>query len=150
MVIIETPVKNIPPDILSGMNPPLQMTPFPPNPRLTCPDVPPEFSLQNSERSIYTLYAHMNTTPLVQAGEIVKNGQQIGEVGNTGNSGNPHLHFETRIGPSGAVFSSMGHYATKATPEEMANYCLWRISGNFVLLNPMNLFNSWLNTHPGS
>jgi murein DD-endopeptidase MepM/ murein hydrolase activator NlpD len=148
MVIVETPIRSIPADLLNAMNPPAVSTPFAPNPRLTCPTVEPEFSLENSEKSLYLLYAHMNQTPLVEEGQQVASGQQLGEVGNTGMSGNPHLHFETRIGPSGAVFASLGHYATSASPEEMANYCLWRISGYFVMLNPMNLFNGWLASHP--
>ncbi len=41
-----------------------------------------------------TLYAHMIRKPVVVAGQHVKAGQHIGNVGNTGNSFGNHLHFE--------------------------------------------------------
>ncbi|HYA97253.1 MAG TPA: M23 family metallopeptidase [Methylomirabilota bacterium] len=42
----------------------------------------------------FTMYAHLKRGSVkVKAGDMVKAGQQIGEVGNTGNSPIPHLHF---------------------------------------------------------
>ena len=66
--------------------------------------------------------------------------EAIGAVGTTGNSVNYHLHLEMRIGPSDAMFSSMAHYMNNATNEEMHNYCVWRVSGVFQMLDPMQLF----------
>lgn len=43
----------------------------------------------------YTIYAHM-TERMVEVGDNVVGGQQIGTVGSTGNSSGNHLHFEFR------------------------------------------------------
>lgn len=44
-----------------------------------------------------TLYAHMNSFPLVSVGQTVTKGQVIGYVGTTGNSTGNHLHLELRV-----------------------------------------------------
>jgi murein DD-endopeptidase MepM/ murein hydrolase activator NlpD len=44
------------------------------------------------------IYAHMSKVS-VKAGDLVKEGQQIGEIGSTGNSTGPHLHLEVRVSP---------------------------------------------------
>lgn len=44
-----------------------------------------------------TLYAHMRYAPLVNEGDVVTMGQQIGVVGTTGSSTGNHLHFEVWI-----------------------------------------------------
>ena len=52
-------------------------------------------------RSRYALYAHMQPGSIrVKAGDRVRRGQVIGQVGNTGNSIAPHLHFHVMDGPS--------------------------------------------------
>jgi len=33
----------------------------------------------------------------------------------------------------------MAHYTGSATLDELANYCLWRVSETFQLLDPMRL-----------
>lgn len=47
-------------------------------------------------RGITTRYGHMSAI-LVQAGEHVTRGQQIGRMGSTGRSTGTHLHYEVRI-----------------------------------------------------
>ena len=105
---------------------------------LTCPEIKSLPGNQIDERSLYLLYAHLKESADFQIGDLVSCGQIIGHIGNSGNSLNPHLHLEARIGPAGSVFESMSHYNTSASPEEMANYCLWRVSGQFSLADPMS------------
>jgi murein DD-endopeptidase MepM/ murein hydrolase activator NlpD len=49
-------------------------------------------------KGLRAIYAHMSKV-LVKAGDTVKEGQKIGEVGSTGNSTGPHLHLEVRVSP---------------------------------------------------
>ncbi len=43
-----------------------------------------------------TQYLHMLEPPMVEVGDDVTQGQQIGKIGSTGRSGAPHLHYEQR------------------------------------------------------
>jgi murein DD-endopeptidase MepM/ murein hydrolase activator NlpD len=101
-------------------------------------------------QSLYLLYAHMKEAPLVQLGKDVQCGQALGQVGNTpkGWSSDPHLHFETRIGPARVAFVGMDYYDTGATVDEMANYRRWRMSGEFTMLDPMLLLEYGLKGSP--
>jgi murein DD-endopeptidase MepM/ murein hydrolase activator NlpD len=47
-------------------------------------------------RGIKTRYLHLNKR-LVEVGDAVTKGQQIGELGNTGRSTGPHLHYEVFV-----------------------------------------------------
>ncbi len=48
--------------------------------------------------NVITHYCHMLRRPLVDVGDKVTAGQQIGVVGTSGHSSGPHLHFEVRLG----------------------------------------------------
>jgi murein DD-endopeptidase MepM/ murein hydrolase activator NlpD len=106
---------------------------------LTCPDGGAKLPLDKNRRSLYVLYAHLLQPPGLEPGEAVTCGQAIGLVGSSGNALNPHLHFETRVGPAGLRLESMAHYDASASAVEMSSYCLWRISGVFQLVDPMKV-----------
>ena len=51
----------------------------------------------DSGNSYSTLYAHMNSAPIVSVGQSVSKGQTLGYVGSTGNSTGNHLHLEMKV-----------------------------------------------------
>ncbi len=116
MVIIETPANNLLIEITYNLN------------------------IRPAE-SIYHLYAHFQDAPVVLPGSWIECGQLIGFAGKSGyNIPVPHLHLETRIGPSGTRFDGMAFYDTQANEAEMENYTIWRMSGKFSHFDPMMLF----------
>jgi hypothetical protein len=72
-----------------------------------------------------------------QLSDLVECGARIGQIGQSGNALNAHLHLEARVGPAGARFEGLAHYESRASPTEMSNYCAWRVSGIFQLVDPM-------------
>jgi murein DD-endopeptidase MepM/ murein hydrolase activator NlpD len=145
LIIIETRINTFPPEFLKQLSPPVQETPYPYNPRLQfCTSLKGKTWTVKPE-SLYLLYGHMLEPSPLNVGDLVTSGQTIGKVGSTGMSGNAHLHLEMRWGPGGTEFASMNYYDTAATPEENINYCIWRISGKFVRIDPMAFFNTWEN-----
>ena len=137
-ILIETPVKDLPSTWLDLLNLPQFLNPHANRSALTCPDqLDPPGDL--SQRSLYLLYAHMLAPPDQEAGQIVTCGEVLGAIGSSGNALNPHLHLEVRLGPANSRFTSMAHYDASATPQEMAAYCTWRISGYFRLVDPTRL-----------
>jgi murein DD-endopeptidase MepM/ murein hydrolase activator NlpD len=83
----------------------------------------------------------MQNPPDFQLGQALACGQAIGQVGMSGNALNPHLHFETRLGPPGLSFASLAHYDVSASPAEMSAYCDWSVRGVFQLVDPL----PWIN-----
>lgn len=139
-LVIETPVEGLPTEWKLQLQESVSPTPTTNRSALTCPaESDPIPDPQAGERSLYWIYAHMLEPPAFDLNEQVECGQIIGAIGSSGNALNPHLHLEVRTGPAGMRFASMAHYDTRATPKEMGNYCLWRVSGQFQLLDPMNL-----------
>lgn len=145
MVLVETPFSSLPfflRDRLLNLNTESEI-PFHTN--LSCPDFKlPENSKPIESFSLYILYAHLHDPPKVQIGSQVLSGYPIGKVGNSGSSGNPHLHLEFRIGPTGYSFEEMSHYDNTASQNEIANYCLWRVSGLFYQVDPMGIIEYYL------
>lgn len=89
--------------------------------------------------SLYVLYAHMERPPALRLGDTVDACQPLGNAGKSGNAGGAHLHLETRLGPSGTRFASMGYYKAWASEEQRANYLLWRTSGTYRHFDPMTV-----------
>jgi len=138
-VIIEVPLETLPQRWQSTLNLPTPAPAVIPDARLTCPfplQLPP---WDLSKRSMYILYAHLNQPSPLHVGDAVTCAQPLGEVGTTGASVNPHLHFETRLGPAATTLASFGHYDLHTTAAERNNYCLWRVSGWFQLVDPLKI-----------
>lgn len=139
-ILIETPLTNLPDHLQETLLAGYLPVPQYPHYRLNCPEVTPP--TLTGDYSVYHLYAHMEIRPSFNTGDAVPCGATLGTVGNTGYSSNPHLHLETRLGPSGADFETMAHYEPTNTIEQIANYCLWRMSGYYQLFDPFILFDA--------
>jgi murein DD-endopeptidase MepM/ murein hydrolase activator NlpD len=136
-VMIETPLGNISEEWKLQPTPSAADSTLPYKSPLSCPDdydIIPES--EHEGLALYLLYAHMAEPPIYQIGEKVTCGQMLGQIGNSGNALNPHLHLEIRIGPVNMQFAGISHYDSRATAPEMGNYCLWRVSGKFHLVDP--------------
>lgn len=95
-----------------------------------------------ADESLYLLYAHMENLAAFEIHEPIDCGQVVGLVGNSGDPyfvTDPHLHFETRVGPADYFVEPMSFYDTQATDAEKAEYMKWRTSGFFRLMDPMPL-----------
>ena len=139
-VLVETSLDALPDYWITHLQLPTPAPTLPPHPSLTCPQTGAFLDWELEKRSLYLLYAHMEEPPSEKVDDYIYCGDSIGTMGDTGNALNPHLHLEIRIGPSGVSFPSLAHYETRAKPEEMEAYCIWRVSGVFQLIDPMTLF----------
>ena len=138
-VIIETPLERLPGRWWEVLALPTPAPTLAFIPALTCPTPEHPLAWNEDARSLYLLYAHMQSPPSPQPDETVACGQALGAIGDSGNALNPHLHLEVRIGPSGVRIPSLAHYDPSATVDEMAYYCAWRVSGLFQLVDPMDI-----------
>jgi len=138
-VLVETKIESLPKDWLDIIDLPDLIPTLDAHSSLTCPTISYEPNWNLEDRSIYILYAHLLEEVGFQVGDEIQCGETIGRIGQTGNALNPHLHLEVRIGPADARMTSLGHYDTSITPEEMHYYCVWRVSGLFQLVDPIRL-----------
>jgi murein DD-endopeptidase MepM/ murein hydrolase activator NlpD len=140
-LLVETPLDEIPSAWSAYLELPDSVPEAAPHSVLICPQTEENNSWQDDgKRSLYLLYAHLQMQPTLQLDDRVECGQAIGAIGMSGNALNPHLHLEVRVGPAGARFTSMAHYDSSATPQEMKNYCDWRVSNLFQPVDPLKLF----------
>jgi murein DD-endopeptidase MepM/ murein hydrolase activator NlpD len=59
-----------------------------------------ENQIQSDGKILYSVFGH-NEYAFVKEGEYIKAGEIFATVGSEGNSTGPHLHWETRVAPSG-------------------------------------------------
>jgi len=137
-ILIETPLSELPENLQEIVIATYQPVPDEIHYQGECPPInPPDIM---GEQSLYHLYAHLDKKPPFTHGDPVPCGTTLGTVGNSGRSSNPHLHLETRLGPSDAEFGDMAFYETIYSEKQRADYCLWRMSGYFQLFDPFLLF----------
>ncbi len=145
MILIETPLSMLSGELLQSIPVP---TPIPEKSLdlwSTCDRQMTPIPMSDDSKSLYILYAHLDSKPDLQVGDAVACGQQIGAVGITGNSVAEHLHLEMRIGPSNAQFGTIamytnGVYTEVPSAEERYNYCIWTISGKFQAVDPASFW----------
>jgi murein DD-endopeptidase MepM/ murein hydrolase activator NlpD len=135
-LLVETPLEVFAEEQLLSLNLPTPIPTREGHPVLTCPTPGSSQLWDFSRQSIYSLYAHLQAKPEIQPGDKIACGQTFGQIGQSGNALHPHVHIEIRLGPAEASFNSLAHYIGNASPEEMWNYCQWRVSGAFQLVDP--------------
>lgn len=83
--------------------------------------------------NIYSIYMHLKKNSIiVKKGDIVVNGQVIGEMGNSGNSSGRHLHFQLEVGGRGSSYAvDPLDYVSKEKPRPQ----LIENTGNENLIN---------------
>ena len=124
--------------------------PFQPTPVVSAATALGNNVVVNLGEGKYAMYAHLKPGSVsVAVGDRVRQGQQIGQLGNSGNSDFPHLHFQVMSSPSPLgsdglpfvlrSFDSTGSIppldqidVTQPIPIEPA------LSGHYVRVMPMN------------
>jgi murein DD-endopeptidase MepM/ murein hydrolase activator NlpD len=139
-VLVETTFDKIPVGWVEKLKNQTQPDVFGTNPSLTCPTGWDQPDQENNNLSLYILYAHLDTSTAYTLGDQVDCGDGIGSIGDSGNALAPHLHIEMRYGYSSDIEGSMSHYTVSADEQEMRNYCRWRVSGWYRIMDPMDLF----------
>ncbi len=139
-LLVETALEDLPQTWLQKImvNQPVEREIFHTN--LTCPGDWEKPGGDINQVSFYILYAHFEDGLSYQVGDRIECGQEIGKIGMSGNALAPHVHVEMRVGPSGVVFEDMAHYDSSASLAAMENYCRWRVSGWYRLMDPMEFF----------
>ncbi len=85
-------------------------------------------------QALYTLYGHMEDI-MVETGQQVQRGEQLGRVGATGIAIGSHLHFEVRIGDPYDFYESPRNPDLYIYPMEETGMLVGRVvdeNGNFI------------------
>ena len=138
-LLIETSYQQLPSGWMNHLNNRPMPALFDNSPNLTCPADWDDEPLQDEQLSLFILYAHLANPSSLTIGQKVTCGEEIGEIGDSGNALAPHLHIEMRYGFSSDIIDSMAHYDVSASEDEMSNYCRWRVSGWYHLVDPTEL-----------
>jgi hypothetical protein len=100
------------------------------------------FAIVRLGKGVYALYAHMRRDSVrVHVGEQVRQGEQIGNVGNTGNTQAPHLHFQLMDAPSalasnGIPYVFESYLITAVDPAGTADFDRAEAQGTPMTLAP--------------
>ena len=140
-VMVESPFENLPSLWRERLSSISQPEFWGNQPALTCPTGWDISDSDLTDLSLYIMYAHLENKPDLALGEEVGCGEPIGSIGDSGNVLAPHLHVEMRYGFSSGIEGSMAHYDVSANEVEMANYCRWRVSGWYRVVDPMIFLN---------
>ena len=138
-LMIETTFENLPSSWKDFMVELPSPDKFAVNPALTCPEGWDQPQNSDEALSLFILYAHLADATEWEIGDQIESGEIVGLIGDSGNALAPHIHIEMRYGYSDSLKGSMAHYDVTAIEEEMSNYCRWRVSGWYRLVDPMAL-----------
>ena len=147
-IMIETPLAELAPELIAQMQIGKPYSDEEIKTRSSCQPDQSRISWSSDGKSIYALYAHMQSASPFRPGDLVNSGDLIGKVGASGHAvvGNEHLHLEVRVGPSDAKFGTISDYIGTATDEERYNYCIWALSEVFLPINPSLFWETSNNT----
>lgn len=144
MILIETPLSRFSAEYLATLKLPAPFAASEISAHSSCQPDATRISWSETDKSIYILYAHMQSPSTFKAGDTVNAGDVIGAVGHSGNAivGAEHLHLEVRLGPSDAQFATISDYKPDSTEEERYNYCIWALSEVFQPIDPTTLWST--------
>jgi murein DD-endopeptidase MepM/ murein hydrolase activator NlpD len=98
--------------------------------------------------SVMTIYGHMEKV-LVEVGERVNSGDEIGYVGMTGNTSGPHVHFEVRLEQNGDYYIQ-NPYLWMAPPIDRGVFVgqfmysdEWYLTNHDVYINSLTTGEGW-------
>ncbi len=135
--MIETPMKNLPAVMQAALMEGYLPVPDDVEYQYNCPDVPTP--TLTGEYSLYHLYAHNEEPPDFAIGDSVTVGSFWAPSGTPAGPATPICIWK----PVWAVRPGHHHHGALRggiTEEQMSNYCLWRSSGYYQVVDPFDIF----------